>query len=307
MTFGIVPTAPETGYGYIECGQELDGLPDAFAIKRFVEKPDLPRAQAYLASGDFFWNSGMFLLPVAATLEAYRRHAPAVLSAVDAALGQCSSEGDTVHPDAGLYAAIPAEPFDTAIMENLDNAGVVPSDIGWSDVGSWQSLWQVAAKDPAHNATRGSVLGFDNEGCYLRSDGRLLMAFGLRGIAVIDSDDAIAVFPRRDHQRVREAVEHLRSRGRAEADRSVGSAVATITLNAGEALTAPPAGTPAGGYWYLKRGSVEVEGAGRTHPKRLEAGKCAPMAWSGSGTIRAVGDGPVLLLSFGPDPSVADD
>ena len=149
MTFGVVPTSPETGYGYINCGASLGE--DLFALERFVEKPDAATASAYLETGNYLWNSGMFLLGASAFIAELGKHAPGILAACEQAMESASRDMDFVRPDAESFAACPADSIDYAVMENTSNGGVVSLDCGWSDVGAWSALWDVASRDSSGN------------------------------------------------------------------------------------------------------------------------------------------------------------
>ena len=142
MTFGVVPTSPETGYGYIKCGESLAG--DLFDLERFVEKPDAATAAAYLESGSYLWNSGMFLLGAAVYLEELGKHAPEILECCRAAMEGANRDMDFIRPEPALFDSCPSDSIDYAVMENTDRGGVVSLDCGWSDVGAWSALWDVS-------------------------------------------------------------------------------------------------------------------------------------------------------------------
>ena len=152
MTFGVVPTAPETGYGYIKCGQA--GGDGVFDLERFVEKPDAETAQSYLSDGGYLWNSGMFLLRASTYLEELERLAPQMLQACRAAMEGATSDMDFIRPDADIFAQCPSDSIDYAVMEKTDAGAVVSLDCGWSDVGAWSALWDVADQDTQGNVCR---------------------------------------------------------------------------------------------------------------------------------------------------------
>lgn len=216
MTFGITPDRPETGYGYIERGAALDG--EAFAIARFTEKPDQATAQQFLASGRYAWNSGMFLLPVRQTLAAFAEHAPAVLAAAKATLAAAARDLDFLRLDKATLERAPSISFDVAIMEKVAGAGVVPCEIGWSDIGAWDALWQLGEQDAAGNVMLGDAVAEGARNCYLRSESRLVTAIGVEDLVVVETDTAVLVAPTAQAQRVKELVERLQREGRSEAN-----------------------------------------------------------------------------------------
>jgi mannose-1-phosphate guanylyltransferase / mannose-6-phosphate isomerase len=217
VTFGMRPTAPETGYGYIEAGEALADAPGVSAVLRFVEKPDAARARDFVAGGRHLWNSGMFVATAATLLAELDRHAPAVLAAVRPAVAAAGSDLDFCRLGAEAFRAAPSLSIDYAVMERTDRAAVVPAFIGWSDIGSWDALWAAAARDAEGNAAVGPVELVDCAGCYVRSEGALTAAVGLRDAVVVATEDAVLVMPRDRAQDVRLLVERLRAAGRPEA------------------------------------------------------------------------------------------
>ena len=215
LTFGIRPVRPETGYGYIELGQPLSA--SAWAIARFTEKPDVATAEGFLADGRHLWNSGIFLLPVAAALDAFARHAPEVLAAAQAALAAASGDLDFLRLDRASLEAAPKVSFDFAIMERVDKAAVVPCEMGWSDVGAWDQLWLGGDKDAAGNVSLGNVVAEDARGSYLRSESRLVAAVGVEDLVVVETDTAVLVARRDRAQDVKSLVERLQREGHPEA------------------------------------------------------------------------------------------
>jgi mannose-1-phosphate guanylyltransferase / mannose-6-phosphate isomerase len=213
VTFGIPPHRAETGYGYIEVGE---GAGEVFRVARFVEKPDSATAERYLASGGFLWNSGMFVFLASALVEEMRRHAPEVARAVEPAV-EAAGRG-RVRTLGGPFLAAPAISVDYAVMEPTDRAVVVPLDAGWSDVGSWASLWEIADRDPEGNAVSGDVVLEGVTGSYVRSGDRLVAVVGLDGVVVVDTGDAVLVAGLDRVQDVKQVVERLVREGRAEAD-----------------------------------------------------------------------------------------
>lgn len=217
VTFGIAPTHPETGYGYIKAGQPLDGVPGAHAVEAFREKPDAETAAAYLAEGTYSWNSGMFLLPARLLVEELEAHEPAVLTAAREALARGRRDLDFHRLDQAAFATAPSVSLDVAVMERTRRAAVVPVDIGWSDVGAWTALWDIGAKDENGNVCVGDVIASGVSGSYLRSErGPLVAVDGLTDVVVVATDDAVLVTSRDRAQNVKHIVEDLKARQRSE-------------------------------------------------------------------------------------------
>ena len=212
VTFGIHPTHPETGYGYIRRGGEL--MPGVFAAQGFVEKPDLETAKGYLASGDYSWNGGIFLFRADAYLQALATHAPDVLRAAQQAMAGVDGSG-RVHPDATAFSAAPSISIDYAVMEQAERVAVVPATMDWSDLGSWDALHQLAvetgAVDADGNALSGDALAIDADNNLLRAEGTLIAAVGVDNLIVVATPDAVLVLPRGESQRVKEAVDALKA------------------------------------------------------------------------------------------------
>ncbi len=217
VTFGMTPTAPETGYGYIAAGEDLPGSPGVKSVARFVEKPDVATAERFLAGGRHLWNSGMFVATAAVLLAELARHAPEVLRAVETAMAEARRDLDFVRLAPEAFTAAPAISIDYAVMERTELAAVVPASIGWSDLGSWASLWEVAVKDAAGNVAMGPVEFADSRGCLVRSEGVLTGVVGLEDTVVVATDDAVLVMPRARAQDVKLLVDRLKATGRPEA------------------------------------------------------------------------------------------
>jgi mannose-1-phosphate guanylyltransferase/mannose-6-phosphate isomerase len=215
-TFGMAPTAPETGYGYIRRGEALPAAPGAERVAAFVEKPDRATAEGFLADGGYLWNSGMFLMGARALLDEMAQLAPEIVSACERALSGAHHDLDFLRLAPDAFAEAPSVSLDYAVMEKTGRAAVVPADLGWSDVGSWAGLWEVLDKDGAGNAVQGDVVTVDSENCLLRSDDQLLVALGLSDIVVAATDDAVLVCPRDRAQDVGDVVKRLRRDGRRE-------------------------------------------------------------------------------------------
>jgi mannose-1-phosphate guanylyltransferase/mannose-1-phosphate guanylyltransferase/mannose-6-phosphate isomerase len=217
-TFGITPERAETGYGYIAKGQPVAGCAGAFAVAGFVEKPDPETAERYLASGDYFWNSGIFLFPVALYLAEIGRLKPAMLAACKKALAGAQVDSDFVRLDKAAFAACPGDSIDYAVMEHTELAAVVPVAMGWSDLGSWDALWEIGDKDARGNAIAGNVVAEATSNCYLRSEAGLVAAIGVEDLVVVATDDAVMVAPRNRTQEVKQLVTRLLAEKREEAD-----------------------------------------------------------------------------------------
>jgi mannose-1-phosphate guanylyltransferase/mannose-6-phosphate isomerase len=218
VTFGITPERAETGYGYIARGGAIAGCNGAFAVKGFVEKPDTAQAERYVAAGDHFWNSGIFLFPVGLYLAELDRLRPDMLAACKKALAAAKSDADFVRLDKAAFAECPADSIDYAVMEHTGRAAVVPVGMGWSDLGSWDALWEMSAKDARGNSLTGNVVAEDTGNCYLRSESGLVAAIGVEDLVVVATDDAVMVAPRNRTQEVKQLVGRLLKDGRGEAD-----------------------------------------------------------------------------------------
>jgi mannose-1-phosphate guanylyltransferase/mannose-6-phosphate isomerase len=215
-TFGVRPDHPATGYGYIEGGDPIAGHDSVFHVARFVEKPDLPTARRFLREGKFAWNSGMFVFGVRRYLEELERHAPELLAACRAAWTRAATDLEFVRLDPAAFAACPADSIDYAVLEKTDAAAVVPVDIGWSDVGSWATLWEVGEKDAQGNVVRGDVHVHAAENCYIRAEKRLVSVLGLSDAVVIETDDAVLVASKEAVQQVKDIVGRLDAANRSE-------------------------------------------------------------------------------------------
>lgn len=214
VTFGIVPTHPETGYGYIEQGDSSgDG---GFAVSRFVEKPDLLTAQEYLASGSYFWNSGMFMFRANRYLEELQRFRPDILAACRRALAGGSQDMHFTRVDQAAFAACPEDSVDYAVMEKTADAIMVPLDAGWSDIGSWSALWDVNEKDEQGNVFKGDVLDQRSRNTYVHADSRLVATVGVEDLVIVETKDAVLVAHKNHVQDVKKIVEQLKSDSRNE-------------------------------------------------------------------------------------------
>lgn len=219
VTFGIVPTKAETGYGYIKQGNAIDN--ESYVIAQFVEKPDEVTAQQYFESGDFLWNSGMFMMKSSIWLKQIGQHAPDILSACELAYSNGTEELDFYRIEDKAFTACPSDSIDYAVAEKMvsdseTKAAVVRLDAGWSDVGAWAELWNIGDKDESGNVTQGDVVAINTEDSMLISKDRLIAAVGLKDIVVVETPDAILVANRDQVQDVKQVVEWIKSEGRDE-------------------------------------------------------------------------------------------
>ena len=291
VTFGIVPTAPETGYGYIEAavplaaagageasGGQVAPRPVAVPIARFVEKPDRATAEQFLATGRFTWNSGMFLFKASAILSELERLAPEVVSACRSALEHDAADLDFLRLEREAFAGCPNVAIDVAVMEKTDRGAVLPLEAGWSDVGSWSALWETADQDGDGNVLRGRVISQDSRNCYLRSEHRLLVGLGVEDLVVVETDDVVLVAHRDRAQEVKTIVGQLEAAGARESKahrkiyRPWGSydgvvegerwQVKKIVVNPGASLSLQMHHHRAE-HWIVVRGTALVEKDGR--------------------------------------------
>ncbi len=217
VTFGMKPTAPETGYGYIEVGAPLADLAGVHELARFMEKPDAATANTLAASGRHLWNSGMFVFTARTLIGELQTHAPQVLAAVSASVLARHSDLDFIRLGVSEFAASPNISLDYAVAEPTDRAAVVPADIGWSDVGSWAALWELGNKDSAGNVALGDVVLEGAENCYVRSDGMLAAVVGLKDVVLVVTEDAVLAMSRDAAQDVKKVVDRLKAAKRKQA------------------------------------------------------------------------------------------
>ena len=213
VTFGIVPTRAEIGYGYIQKGSALG---EGFEVARFVEKPDKDVATGYFESGDYLWNSGMFLMRADRYLEALRTHAPDILTACEKAMEGASNDLDFVRVNKASFAACPNDSIDYAVMEKDKHVAVVPLQAGWSDIGSWSALWDVSPKDAQGNVTKGDVMTTESRNNLIYSTYRLVVGVGIEDLMVIETKDALLVARKDMDQSVKKIVETLKQQQRGE-------------------------------------------------------------------------------------------
>jgi len=216
VTFGMVPTEPATGYGYIRRGDAEPDVKDAFRVAEFIEKPDAARAARFVAGRDHYWNSGMFLFGAQRFLDEMGRLQPEMLATVKASVDKAVQDLDFLRLDASAFGSCKSESVDYAVMEPTRDASVVAAEFGWSDVGSWSALWELQAKDPQGNSVRGDVYLDRTAGCYVRAESRLVAAVGVKDLVIVETDDAVLVAHKDLAQDVRLAVEHLKASRREE-------------------------------------------------------------------------------------------
>ncbi|EIV8652514.1 mannose-1-phosphate guanylyltransferase/mannose-6-phosphate isomerase [Vibrio parahaemolyticus] len=215
VTFGIVPTKPETGYGYIRRGDKLSQH-EAYSVDAFVEKPNLSVAKQYLNDGGYYWNSGMFMFKASRYLEELEKFRPDILNAVKSAYSGAHNDLDFIRLNENAFKKCPDESIDYAVMEKTSDAVVCPLDAGWSDVGSWSSLWEVSAQDECMNVVRGDVLIENSARCYINSTNRLVATVGVEDLVIVDTKDAVLVAHRDKVQDVKNIVSCLKADKRSE-------------------------------------------------------------------------------------------
>jgi len=216
VTFGMAPSGPETGYGYVHRGVALEKVDGVHRVQRFVEKPDSATAQGYVDDGGYFWNSGMFVFRADVLIDDMKRHAPDVLAAARDALVKARRDDDFVRLDAEAFKNAPNISIDYALMEKTDRAAIVPCNIGWSDVGAWSALWDIREQDAQSNVLLGDVIAHDSTGSYVHSEKRLTALVGVKDLVVIDTDDALLIADKSRAQDVKAIVDHLKAANRTE-------------------------------------------------------------------------------------------
>ena len=212
VTFGIKPTSPETGYGYIKA--HVNDTEKVFHLDKFVEKPDRETAQEYLDSGEYFWNSGMFVFKASSYLDELKKYNPKIYDCVKEAYEKAVVDTDFIRLDKEFFSASPSRSIDYAVMENTSLGKVVPLDAGWNDVGAWPALWQVNPKDKNNNVIYGDVITHDTTDSYIYSQSRVVTTVGLKDIIVVETKDAVLVTNKENAQGVKEIVEELKRQNR---------------------------------------------------------------------------------------------
>ncbi|MCZ7834532.1 MULTISPECIES: mannose-1-phosphate guanyltransferase [Atlantibacter] len=220
VTFGIVPDQPETGYGYIRRGEVINpgAAADAvaFTVAEFVEKPDLDTAQRYVSSAEYYWNSGMFLFRAGRYLEELAKFRPDILDACENAMNVMDPDLNFIRVDEAAFLACPEESIDYAVMERTADAVVVPMDAGWSDVGSWSSLWEISNRTPEGNVHHGDVISHQTENSYVYAESGLVTTVGVKDLVVVQTKDAVLIADRNQVQDVKKVVEQIKAEGRHE-------------------------------------------------------------------------------------------
>jgi len=271
VTFGLVPSCPETGYGYIKRGEAL--APDVSVLDKFVEKPDQPTAEGYIASGDYVWNSGMFMFTAGRFLESLAQFQPKMAQVCERAMQNADRDMDFIRPDAEVFASCPSDSIDYAVMEHTPEGAVVSLDCDWSDIGAWSALWEAGDQDAAGNVTQGDVVLNKTQNSYVRSQSRLVTTTGVSDLVVVETADAVMVADRHSVQDVKDIVNALKASDRSEADvhhrvfRPWGSyeslivgegfQVKRIVVNPGQQLSLQMHHHRAE-HWVVVRGTAEV-------------------------------------------------
>ena len=271
VTFGLVPSRPETGYGYIKRGEAL--APDVSVLEQFVEKPDQATAEGYIASGDYVWNSGMFMFTAGRFLESLAQFQPEMAQVCQLAAQKAERDMDFIRPDAEVFASCPSDSIDYAVMEHTPEGAVVSLDCEWSDIGAWSALWEAGDQDAAGNVTQGDVVLNKTQNSYVRSQSRLVTTTGVSDLVVVETADAVMVADRHSVQDVKDIVNALKASGRSEADvhhrvfRPWGSyeslivgegfQVKRIVVNPGQQLSLQMHHHRAE-HWVVVRGTAEV-------------------------------------------------
>ncbi len=210
VTFGIKPTGPETGYGYILMGDPIES--GVREVKQFVEKPDRKTAEQFLATGNYAWNGGIFLFRADSFLGALANQAPDIAIAVRKSIDAAGRRGRLLYPEPKSFAQSPSQSIDYAVMEKSESVAVIPVNMGWSDIGSWDALYELAAKDDFANAHHGEVISLDSNGCLIRSNGPVVAAVGVKDLIVIATGDAVLILPRGSSQDVKQIIDELKRR-----------------------------------------------------------------------------------------------
>jgi mannose-1-phosphate guanylyltransferase/mannose-6-phosphate isomerase len=308
VTFGIVPDSPHTGYGYIRA----EALRRVSAVQQFVEKPDRPTAERYLAEGGYYWNSGMFLMSARTYLAELRAHRPAMVEACEKALAGKDRDGSFVHVDADAFSACPSDSIDYAVMEKTTHAVVVPMDVGWSDVGSWAAVHDASERDGGGNSGLGDVLAIDCQGSHLQARHRLLAAVGVRDLVIVETEDAVLVVPKDRSQDVKKIVEQLEAQSRPEASGhrehpmswgSLRSLDATPPASLWALRVTPGKHTPVESHAAWDRRLVVVAGEGElraadgTVVKTLRAGDSELLPSGTAYALAATSEWPLELLA----------
>ncbi|NNC37538.1 MAG: mannose-1-phosphate guanylyltransferase/mannose-6-phosphate isomerase [Acidimicrobiales bacterium] len=213
VTLGIQPQGPETGYGYIKSGKMLAS--DVYEVEKFVEKPNLETAKSYLASGDYYWNAGIFLFSPQTMIASFAQHAEDIQNTCQTTLTASTQNGPFLHLDGNNFSQVPSDSIDYAIMERADNVAIVaPVDIGWSDIGSWSELANLVQSLDAENRNQDNIIALDCKDSYLRTDGPLIAGIGLEDLIVVVENNTVLIMPKDKAQDVKKVVAGLKDKGR---------------------------------------------------------------------------------------------
>ena len=319
VTFGIQPSSPETGYGYIRRGEPVAEA--AFRVEHFVEKPDRTTAERYLAEGVYAWNSGMFMFRADRYLQELGKHAPDILASAQLAYIAAGREQDFVRIDKAAFAQSPDKSIDYAVMEKTEQAAVIPIDCDWSDIGSWASLWATSARDADGNRHEGDVLAVDSRNCFVRSsDRRMVATVGLEDLVIVDTPDATLVAHRDRVQDVKRIVDEIRAAGREEhmfhrqvyrpwgsydsIDVGVGFQAKRIEVKPGAALSLQKHHKRAE-HWVCVHGTAEVTCDDRVF--ELEAGEHAYIPLGAVHRLRNLTTEPVVIVEVQCGHYVGED
>jgi mannose-1-phosphate guanylyltransferase/mannose-6-phosphate isomerase len=308
VTFGITPTAPETGYGYIRSGEPLGGIDGAFKIARFVEKPNLATAAGYLAEGDWSWNSGMFVFPAELMLTELSRFEPELTAGAVRAVEAAARSGEVVALDPVIFADIPSKSIDYALMERTGISAIVPASLGWSDVGSWSALWDIGDKDHTDNVMVGDVIAEETGGSYLRSHGPLIATLGIQDMIIVATGDVVMVAAKDRAQDVKRFVGRLKDGGRTEhvshqvvnqpwgtfqaIDNGPNFQVRRVTVKPGAALSEE---AQAAEHWTVAHGTARVTRG--TDVLTLTAGMSLDIPIGSVHRTENIGTGPLELVT----------
>ncbi|HCN6134368.1 TPA: mannose-1-phosphate guanylyltransferase/mannose-6-phosphate isomerase [Escherichia coli] len=214
VTFGIVPTKPETGYGYIKKGEQVKN--SVFKVNSFVEKPDLETAKNYLEQKCYLWNSGMFMFKASLYLDELKKFRPDILAACKESLSSASTDLDFIRLNSDVFAECPDESIDYAVMEKTQDCVVIPLDADWSDIGSWTSLWEISEKDEHENVSHGDVINYNSRNNYIYSEGSLISTVGVNNLIIVQTKDALLVAQQDNVQDIKKIVEILKKQKRSE-------------------------------------------------------------------------------------------
>lgn len=218
VTFGIFPHQPETGYGYIRKGEQTSGIDGCFHVSQFVEKPDINTAKEYISSNKYLWNSGIFLFSTSRYLQELERLQPETVAACRAAINEGIHDLDFFRLNETQFAKAKSDSIDYAVMEHTDKSAVVPVDMGWSDVGTWSSLWAASEKDDDGNVLQGDIIAIDASQSYVRTNGPMVATIGINDMVIVCTDDAVLIAPKARAQQVKDVVDQLKSKKRQETE-----------------------------------------------------------------------------------------